>query len=80
MKKELKEELLRDTKVREEIYRHLWIESERLGCDVGFDTAAEDWLKHFSKAWIDYYMPKRSSKFKPESLIKKILSSNPSKA
>lgn len=53
--------LLRNKKVIEEINRHLWIESEKSGRDIGFDQAAEDWLKRFSKAWMDYHMPKRSS-------------------
>jgi hypothetical protein len=55
---ELEKKLLKDKRVVEEIHRHLWIESEKAGYDIGFDKAKEDWLKNFSKAWLDYHMPK----------------------
>ncbi|MCB9771239.1 MAG: hypothetical protein H6754_01620 [Candidatus Omnitrophica bacterium] len=51
------EKLLKDQRVIEEIQRHLWIESEKVGHDVGFETAKADWLKKFSKAWMAYNMP-----------------------
>lgn len=38
---------------REEILRHKWLLSERAGCDVGFDTAAYDWISHHRAAWRD---------------------------
>lgn len=38
---------------REEILRHKWFLSERAGCDVGFDTAAYDWISHHRAAWRD---------------------------
>lgn len=35
---------------REEILRHKWIESEKLGYDIGFEKALTDWIvKHRSK-------------------------------
>ena len=52
-----KETLLQDKRVRAEIDRHLWIESEKSGCDIGFDQAKGDWLNRFSKAWMGYHMP-----------------------
>ncbi|MFT5169526.1 MAG: hypothetical protein ACI8Q2_000134 [Candidatus Omnitrophota bacterium] len=58
-KKIKKKGLLRDKKVVEEINRHLWIESEKAGYDIGFDEAAVDWLENFSKAWMNYYTPKK---------------------
>ncbi|HBG62458.1 MAG: hypothetical protein A2Y03_07660 [Omnitrophica WOR_2 bacterium GWF2_38_59] len=51
-----KKELLKNRKVVEEINRHLWIESEKAGTDISFEVASEDWLKRFSKAWMDYHM------------------------
>lgn len=48
-------ELLKDKRVVEEINRHLWIESEKAGYDIGFERAAEDWLKRFSGEWIKYH-------------------------
>lgn len=58
--------LLKDKRVIDEINRHLWIESEKAGYDIGFERAADDWLKKYAKAWVDYHMPKnRSSSKKP---------------
>lgn len=35
---------------REEILRHKWIESEKAGCDIGFERALTDWIiKHRAK-------------------------------
>jgi len=35
---------------REEIMRHKWLESEKAGCDIGFEQALTDWIvKHRSK-------------------------------
>ncbi len=35
---------------REEIMKHKWIESEKAGCDIGFERALTDWIiKHRSK-------------------------------
>ena len=58
MKSITDKDLLKDKRVIEEVHRHLWIESERAGQDIGFDNAAQDWLAKFSKAWMDYHMPK----------------------
>lgn len=60
-------ELLKDRRVVEEINRHLWIESEKVGHDIGFESAAADWLENFSKAWMGHYMPEKKT-----SLIKKV--------
>ncbi len=51
------DKLLNDKRVIAEIDRHLWIESEKLGYDIGFENAKADWLKRFSKAWVEYHMP-----------------------
>ncbi|MFA5059883.1 MAG: hypothetical protein WC676_04580 [Candidatus Omnitrophota bacterium] len=48
-------ELLKDKRVVEEINRHLWIESEKAGYDIGFEKAAEDWLKRFSAEWVKFH-------------------------
>jgi len=56
--------LLENTDVVKEIHRHLWFESEKAGRELGFEWAAEDWVKRFSKAWMDYHIPKtRSPKY-----------------
>ncbi len=36
---------------REEILKHKWIESEKSGCDIGFDRALTDWLARHRDAW-----------------------------
>jgi len=52
--------LLKNKKVIEEINRHRWIESEKAGHDIGFETASSQWLEAFSKAWMQYHMPDRN--------------------
>ncbi len=54
-------ELLQMPEAVEEIKRHLWIESEKAGYDIGFDKAAEDWLNRFSDAWVTYHLPEKKS-------------------
>lgn len=49
------EELLKDKRVVEEIQRHQWFESEKNGCDVGFESAAKDWHKKFAREWLKYH-------------------------
>jgi len=67
------EELLKDKRVIEEIQRHLWLESERVGFNIGFGKATEDWMKKFSAEWIRYNRlnaasnPARSTKKKSRS-------------
>lgn len=40
---------------REEILRHKWLESEKVGHDIGFEQALTDWIvKHRSK-WRKHY-------------------------
>lgn len=36
---------------REEILRHKWIESEKLGQDIGFERALLDWIVKYRSAW-----------------------------
>ncbi len=48
--------LLRNKKVIQEINRHKWLESEIAGYDVGYQAAADDWLKNHAQAWISYHM------------------------
>lgn len=51
------QKLLNDKRVQAEIERHLWIESEKAGHNIGYEQAKEDWLKKFSQAWMKYNMP-----------------------
>ncbi len=63
MSDELKKILLRDKRVVDEINRHLWIESEKVEYDIGFDTAADDWIDNFAKSWLEYHAPKLLKKY-----------------
>jgi hypothetical protein len=36
---------------REEILRHKWIESEKAGCDIGFEQALTDWIIKHRATW-----------------------------
>jgi len=53
--------LLRNRKVIEEINRHKWLESEIAGYDIGFEAAAEDWLKKHAAVWVAYHENQRSA-------------------
>jgi len=36
---------------RDEILRHKWLESEKRGCDIGFDRAFLDWIRKHRNEW-----------------------------
>jgi hypothetical protein len=36
---------------REEILRHKWIESEKVGHDIGFESALTDWIIKHRASW-----------------------------
>jgi hypothetical protein len=36
---------------KEEILKHKWIESEKRGYDIGFDTALIDWIMKYRTEW-----------------------------
>ncbi len=36
---------------REEILRHKWIESEKIGQDIGFERALLDWIIKYRSSW-----------------------------
>ena len=36
---------------REEILKHKWLESEKVGYDVGFDHALTDWIMQHRSKW-----------------------------
>lgn len=50
-------DLLQIPEVVDEINRHLWIESEKSGCNIGFEKAAEDWIARYSQGWISANSP-----------------------
>jgi hypothetical protein len=36
---------------REEILRHKWLESEKVGHDIGFEQALTDWIIRHRASW-----------------------------
>lgn len=36
---------------REEILKHKWLESEKLGKDIGFEKALLDWIRKHRESW-----------------------------
>ena len=64
--------LLRNRKVIAKINRHKWLESEIAGYDIGFEAAAEDWLKKHAAAWVKYGM--KHSSIKPATKSRKRIS------
>ena len=38
---------------RDEILKHKWIESEKLGKDIGFERALLDWIRNHRDKWRD---------------------------
>lgn len=36
---------------REEVLKHKWLESERLGYDIGFERALLDWIRKHREGW-----------------------------
>lgn len=42
---------LKDPRAIAEIRKHQWIESEKAGTEIGFGTAAIDWVNKFGQQW-----------------------------
>lgn len=47
---------LKDELALLEIRKHKWIESEKLGREIGFATAAHDWINKYGAAWKQFRM------------------------
>src|SRR5437016_3800072 len=39
---------------REEIEKYRWIESERVGCDIGWTRAEREWRRKHARAWREW--------------------------
>jgi len=42
---------LKDPRALAEIRKHKWIESQKQGREIGFASAAVDWIKNYGEAW-----------------------------
>jgi len=58
---ELKE-LLKDPRVMEEIHKHLWIESQKAGYNIGIERATDEWLRLYAEGWTKYHILDRDKK------------------
>lgn len=50
-------DLLKNSRVIEEINRHLWIESQKAGYSIGIERATDEWLRLYAEGWMKYHMP-----------------------
>ena len=57
-------ELLKDKRVREEIHKHLWIESQKAGCNIGLERATDEWLRFYAIGWLKYHEPQKYEQLK----------------
>ncbi len=44
---------------REEILKHKWLESEKVGRDIGFERALLDWIRKHRNSWREQRRPER---------------------
>lgn len=49
--------LLDDPRVINEIERYKWIESERIGRDIGLERAAREWIEAYAAIWLKIHKP-----------------------
>ena len=56
--------LLQDERVREEIDKHKWLESEKAGYDIGFEKAAEDWISRYADEWEQTNSKRENKRYK----------------
>ena len=52
-------ELLKDKRVTEEIHKHLWIESQKVGYNIGIERATDEWLQLYAEGWMRYHMSEK---------------------
>ena len=68
--KKAETDLLKDSMVREEIERYQWIESEKVGFDIGWQRASEEWVSRYAIAWCKAH-PIRKRPFRREDVRNK---------
>jgi hypothetical protein len=55
MKSIISSELLKDKDVVNEINRYKWLESEKVGSDIGFERASREWINLHSKQYFEQH-------------------------
>ena len=61
--------LLDDPRVIQEIERYKWIESERVGKDIGKERATMEWIRAYGHIWLKIHKPDEYRKMMEESLV-----------
>lgn len=56
--------LLKDKRVMEEINKHLWIESQKAGYNIGLEKATDEWFRLYAMEWMKYNMKEQYDKIK----------------
>jgi hypothetical protein len=59
-----RDDILKSVEVWQEIERYKWIESERLGYDIGLDEAVKQWVRRHADVWFKHHDRKTSSKIR----------------
>jgi hypothetical protein len=54
--------LLDDKRVIDEVERYKWIESERVGKDIGRERAALEWIRAYGHIWLKIHKPQEYKK------------------
>lgn len=47
---------------KDEILRHKWIESEKVGYDIGFEKALIDWMLRHRSCWLERRREEREAR------------------
>ena len=56
--------LLKDKRVIKEIHKHLWIESQKAGNNIGIERATDEWLRLYADKWMKHHVFKEYKKEK----------------
>jgi len=64
-------ELLKNKEVIEEINRHLWIESQKAGYNIGVERATDEWLRLYAEGWLRYHLPEKYKSLQAKKLKEK---------
>lgn len=59
MSSELSTSYSKYIKIRDEILKHKWIESEKVGKDIGFEQALIEWIGKHRTDWIKQNLYKK---------------------
>ena len=64
-------DLLKNKQVIEEINKHLWIESQKTGYNIGIERATDEWLRLYADGWVRYHTSEKLNQDNGEKLRSK---------